>query len=213
MTITEKVKEFITALLQSTSDQTFVSLTLGNYKGQEENLKNIYVKRILLKKQEKFSFTYRYKTRDIVKNFDPEAALETIEQQLRSGFHFASLFTISFDLKFEMLNNDKAILKKSAPTSKITPTLDHDKNKNRLIGSKGKSYLTDLKITDKEGNVFKNAQDKYKQINHYIEILSSLFKEIPVDKTLKLQIWAPARVISPLRCMIISKMSFILTQK
>ncbi|WP_449437628.1 class I SAM-dependent methyltransferase [Pedobacter steynii] len=38
--------------------------------------------------------------------------------------------------------------------------------------------MQDLKITDQEGNVFKNSQDKYKQINQYIEILSSLIKEI-----------------------------------
>ena len=34
-------------------------------------------------------------------------------------------------------------------------------------------------ITDAQGNVYKNAQDKYKQINHYIEILSSLLKNLP----------------------------------
>ena len=34
-------------------------------------------------------------------------------------------------------------------------------------------------ITDDKGNVFKATQDKYIQINHYIEILSSLLKNLP----------------------------------
>ena len=42
-----------------------------------------------------------------------------------------------------------------------------------------------LKLTDEAGIVFKNAQDKYKQINHYIELLAPLLKEIPKRESLK----------------------------
>lgn len=185
MNISEKVQEFVTTLAQTISNQTFVSLSLGNYKGSEENLKNLYAKRILIKKEEKLSFTYRYKTRDIVKNFPIEDGIILIGNFLTNGFRVATLFSTEFDLLFEIQNNDKVILKKKAATSKATPSLDHDKNKKRLISAQNKSYLTDLNITDQEGNVFKNAQDKYKQINHYVEILSSLIKEIPTEGNLK----------------------------
>lgn len=185
MNISEKVQEFVTTLAQTISSQTFVSLSLGNYKGSEENLKNLYAKKILIKKEEKLSFTYRYKTRDIVKNFPIEEGIIQIGNFLTNGFRVSTLFSTEFDLLFEIQNNDKVILKKKAATSKATPSLDHDKNKKRLISAQNKSYLTDLNITDQEGNVFKNAQDKYKQINHYVEILSSLIKEIPTEGKLK----------------------------
>ena len=185
MNISEKVQEFVTTLAQTISSQTFVSLSLGNYKGSEENLKNLYAKKILIKKEEKLSFTYRYKTRDIVKNFPVEEGIIQIGNFLTNGFRVSTLFSTEFDLLFEIQNNDKVILKKKAATSKATPSLDHDKNKKRLISAQNKSYLTDLNITDQEGNVFKNAQDKYKQINHYVEILSSLIKEIPTEGKLK----------------------------
>jgi SAM-dependent methyltransferase len=185
MNISEKVQEFVTTLAQTISSQTFVSLSLGNYKGSEENLKNLYAKKILIKKEEKLSFTYRYKTRDIVKNFPIEEGIILIGNFLTNGFRVSTLFSTEFDLLFEIQNNDKVILKKKAATSKTAPSLDHDKNKKRLISAQNKSYLTDLNITDQEGNVFKNAQDKYKQINHYVEILSSLIKEIPTEGKLK----------------------------
>lgn len=185
MNISEKVQEFVTTLAQTISSQTFVSLSLGNYKGSEENLKNLYAKKILIKKEEKLSFTYRYKTRDIVKNFPIEEGIIQIGNFLTNGFRVSTLFSTEFDLLFEIQNNDKVILKKKAAASKATPSLDHDKNKKRLISAQNKSYLTDLNITDQEGNVFKNAQDKYKQINHYVEILSSLIKEIPTEGKLK----------------------------
>ena len=76
MQLSEKVNELMLSLQSSLTDNTFVKLSLGNYKGKEENLKNIYVKRILIKGEEKLSFTYRYKTRDIVKNYSLEEAIQ-----------------------------------------------------------------------------------------------------------------------------------------
>lgn len=179
MNISEKVQEFVSMLAQTISNQTFISISLGNYKGSEENLKNLYAKRILIKKEEKLSFTFRYKTRDIVKNYSIEEGILLVKNYLNEGFRISTLLSTEFYVLFEIQNNNKIILKKKDPTTKETPSLDHDKNKKRLISANHKSYLTDLKITDSEGNVFKNGQDKFRQINHYVEILSSLIKEIP----------------------------------
>jgi SAM-dependent methyltransferase len=179
-------QQFIASLSESISDNTFIKISLGNYKGSEEGLRNIYVKRILIKRIENLSFTYRYKTRDIVKNYSIDEGLKLIQEGIENGFKVATLFTNEFDLILEMLNNQKVTIRKTTPSSKKTEaSLDHDSSKKRLIESQGKEYLHELKITDAEGNVYKNAQDKYKQINHYVEILSSLIKEIPKDKLKK----------------------------
>jgi SAM-dependent methyltransferase len=160
-------------------------LSLGNYKGKEENLKNIYIKRIAIKGEEKLSFTYRYKTRDIVKNYSAEEGVRKIQDFLNLEFYVATLFTTAFDLSFENLHNKKFILRKNAPTILTVPSADHDRSKNRLISANEKPYLTELKITDEAGKVLPNSQDKYKQINHYIEILSTLIKEIPARDSVK----------------------------
>lgn len=185
MLLNEKTDEFILSLQTSLTDNTFVKLSLGNYKGKEENLKNIYVKRILIKGEEKLSFTYRYKTRDIVKNYSHVESISKIHDFLNQEFYVATLFTTTFDLSFENLHNKKLILRKNAPTTTAVPSADHDRSKNRLISTNEKPYLTELKITDETGKVLPNSQDKYKQINHYIEILSTLIKEIPAKETVK----------------------------
>jgi len=185
MNINEKIKQFNESVETSLSDLTFVKLSLGNYKGTEENLKNIYVKRILIKSEDKLSFTYRYKTRDIVKNYPIPEGIGKVSDFLEQDFHFASLYTTAFDLTFENLHNKKFILKRNNPTNILVPLPDHDRTKKRLISSNNKPYLTELKITDESGKVLVNSQDKYKQINHYIEILSSLLKEIPSAETVK----------------------------
>ncbi len=181
----EKTDEFILSLQTSINTNTFVKLSLGNYKGKEENLKNIYIKRILIKNEEKLSFTYRYKTRDIVKNYSPEEGISKVSDFLSGEFYVATLFTTAFDLSFENLRNTKWILRKNPATNSTLPLTDHDRNKNRLITANEKPYLTELKITDENGRVLANSQDKYKQINHYIEILSTLLKEIPARETVK----------------------------
>jgi len=185
MQLTEKTDEFTLSLKSSLNDNTFVKLSLGNYKGKEENLKNIYIKRIAIKGEEKLSFTYRYKTRDIVKNYAIEEGISKVQEFIQQDFHVATLFTTAFDLSFENLNNKKIILRKNAATILTVPSADHDRSKNRLITANDKPYLTELKITDETGKVLVNSQDKYKQINHYIEILSTLIKEIPESQTIK----------------------------
>ena len=179
-------EQFILSISESILENTFIKISLGNYKGSETELRNIYVKKILIKRVENLSFTYRYKTRDIVKNYVIYEGLQLIQDYVENGFRIATLFTNKYDLILEILNNQKVTIKKTNPSSKNSAiSLDHDHAKKRLIESQGKGYLHELKITDTEGNVYKNAQDKYKQINHYVEILSSLIREIPNDKLKK----------------------------
>ena len=179
-------EQFILLLSESITDHSFIKLSLGNYKGSEEGLKNIYIKRVMIKREEKLNFIYRYKTRDITKNFTIDEGIKLIKENVENGFKVATLFTNDFDLILETLNNQKVTLRKmNSSSNNKEVSLAHDHEKKRLIESKGKNYLYELKITDAQGNVYKNAQDKYKQINHYIEILSSLIKEIPTDKLKK----------------------------
>ncbi|MDA3854231.1 MAG: SAM-dependent methyltransferase, partial [Bacteroidales bacterium] len=62
--------------------------------------------------------------------------------------------------------------------------LTHDKEKNRLIRTEGNVYLKELGVTTAEGKVKKDMQDKFRQINKYIEILDGAIKELKNEKSL-----------------------------
>jgi len=179
MVFSEQIEQFTAAVELSLASQNFVKISLGNYKGLEEALKQILVRKVVIKRETKLAFTYRYKTRDVVKNFGLSEGVDLISEYLTTGFKIGTLFTTEKDLIFEELNNGKVVLRETKASAKEVPTSSHDKEKSRLIKPDSKSYLTELKITDADGKVFKNAQDKFRQINHYIEILSSLIKELP----------------------------------
>lgn len=51
--------------------------------------------------------------------------------------------------------------------------------KKRLIEAQGQSYLQALGLSGPDGKIFKKAQDKYRQINRYVEILAPLVGELP----------------------------------
>lgn len=177
--MTAEIEQFTDSLKESFTTTTFIKLSLGDYKGEEPDLKNLYVKKVLIKRQEKISFLYRYKRRDITKNYSVDEALTEIATLLSvRGFRFAQLFTLHHDYTLRFAKGG-FVVKTEGPSVAELPSTDHNKEKNRKIAAGGKQYLHELGITDQDGKVYKNAQDKYKQINHYIEILSSLLKDLP----------------------------------
>ena len=182
MILNGHIESFEKEVENSLQKNSFVKLSFGNYKGSDTDLKNIYVKHILIKKEDKLSFTYRYKTRDIVKNYTVSEALDHISKALADGFNFASLFTLDFDLVFEKDNKGKTKLKQTTATHNTIPSPEHDRVKTRLVAAEGKQYLHELNITGKDGKVLNHAQDKYKQINHFIQIVDSLIKDLDVNE-------------------------------
>lgn len=185
MNITEKTQEFVSEVINSFENDSLVKLSLGNYRGADESLKNIYAKKVRIKQEARLSLTFRHKTRDITKNHTLEEFTGLLLQWLNSDFRVATLQTLSMDVIFEVHPSGKVTLKRKAVKEREAPAQQHDKHKSRLISPSGKGYLHELKITDQQGNVYHNTQDKFRQINHYIDILSSLIKEIHPGKHLK----------------------------
>jgi SAM-dependent methyltransferase len=180
MTAPEERLEFLSSLEASLADGSFVKLSLGNYKGCEKELKNIYARKILVKREEKLSLTYRYKTRDIIKNHGIADGVAKIRAAFDGGFQAGALFTTSFDLALE----GRSLKRK--PASHTEPvSLDHDRGKKRAVAA-GKPWLHALGITDDAGNILKDAQDKYRQINKFVEIMSGLVKDLPPQDVKKI---------------------------
>lgn len=176
------LQEFHKQLADSIPANLFIKISLGNYQGNDKELKNVYVRRIKIKKVEMLSFTYRNKTRDIVKNFSIEDGLTRISHFISNDFRICTFFSTEKEVIVEhdkkgVITVRERLIKAEAPV-----VLAHDKEKKRLIQPAGKNYLQELNITDATGTVYKNAQDKYKQINQYIALLDPLIRTLPAGK-------------------------------
>ena len=178
---TERIEEFLSAVKSAFAANTLVKLKLGGYHGQEPDLKSIDVKKIVAKGAEKFSFTFHYKTRDIIKNQIQPEALGNLRIALKDEFRSAQLATTEFDMSFER-NGDKVRIKRTEVAGREAPSTEHNRAKNRPLTETGKPYLHALGITGKDGVVRNDAQDKFRQINKMVEIFAPLIQAIQADK-------------------------------
>lgn len=179
--------KFFEYLSSSLNNNTFVRLSLGNYKGTEPELKKIIIDRITIKKGERLHFTYRYQTRDVVKNYPINEGIQLVQDQMGyKKFRALGLFTIEGDYFLDCKKNSEAVLRTAKASHRQLPETSHDKQKKRLIETKANSYLHHLGITDTNGKVYKNGQDKYRQINRFVELLRPLLDKLPTAKTRKI---------------------------
>jgi SAM-dependent methyltransferase len=170
--VKENIEKFVDELTKSLSAETFVKLTLGNYKGTEPHLQKVTARLVHVQKNARLSFQFRYDTRDTVKNYEIDRAVSVITELLNSGFRSGHLFTTAEDLQLT-IGKKSSRLAKGKSTFKTQPAISHDRQKKRLIDPNA-FYLKALGITTDTGEVRARHQDKWRQINKYVEILGGL---------------------------------------
>jgi hypothetical protein len=175
----ENIQRFISELDKSLSTETFVKLTLSNYKGPDPHLQKIMIRLIETKKGVRLFFLYRYETRDTAKNYEVSVGSKMIREMLGTEFFTAHLFTLHHDFHLDIGKKGKARLNIGKPTFKAKPDLSHDRKKTTLI-SQGAFYLKALGITNEKSEIREKQQDKWKQINKFIEIVSKIFEKSPL---------------------------------
>lgn len=173
----------LSEILPWLTSSEFVKLSLGSYDGAEPELKNVYIKPVLIKREEKLSFTYRYQRRDIVKNFDVYAASSLLKAWFdQKDFHAVSLFTQQQQVVFQRNKKGKWFRREEQQKQPLLRIVSHDKQKERSLVDTNQPYLKALRLTDENGNVYKNAQDKWKQINHFITLLRTELEALPQNE-------------------------------
>ncbi|CAN5589167.1 SAM-dependent methyltransferase [soil metagenome] len=183
----ETIDKFVGAFAGSLISGTFVKMTLGNYKGSEEHLQKILVRLVATKKGKRLFFLYRGETRDTAKNFDFETGVALIGDALDSGFHSGHLFTTEQDYQLDIGKKGKSRLNIAKPTFKTPPPLEHDREKTVQI-DEDSFYLRALGITDDNGRVRDREQNKWKQINKFVEVLASLVDKSELKDSQELKI-------------------------
>ncbi|MFD0991816.1 class I SAM-dependent methyltransferase [Tenacibaculum geojense] len=171
-------------LENSINNDTFVKITLSKPLRKSDNLPNVYVRKIVIKEQTFFQFTYRYSTNDQTKNYDFKEACEELSELLLNKFRTATLFTLENDFLVFISKKKKVSYKISNPSfkNKLPETHDHQKEKR----AEQSEYLIFLGITDKNGQVIPKMADKYRQINKYLEIIEAQLNTVQLAKTVQI---------------------------
>ena len=132
METNSEIKTFLNKFKDAFLEHNFVKLSLSKVYKVEKDLKNIYIVPVNIKNKNKLSFTYRYKTKDQVKNYDIEQALEYLYELIGPSFLQAQLKTTSESHQLLISKKGKSKLISSKSDSDAPSNL-HNKEKNTLL--------------------------------------------------------------------------------
>ncbi len=178
-------REFEDQIQVLIKDEVSFKITFSKPRHQNKEVGNAYLKPSVIKNKTQYSLTYRYKNRDEVKNYAKEQVGGVLDHLLGNMFFNAALFT--GDTEITLLQNKKGnasiITRQVDQIAKIETT--HDHQKERLITVKS-TWLQDLGLAGKDGNILDKSQDKYRQINKYVEMIDQLIKDYPADEIINI---------------------------
>jgi hypothetical protein len=180
--MSENLDNFLNQVSVAAEQSTLVKMTLSKPAQKHDELRNVYVKPVLIKEKRLLAFTYHYERRDEVKNYDVTQMLDLLKEMLPDRFLNAVLFTVSDDVTLLISSKGKATIQIKKVQECREQSLEHDKQKVRLVNP-ANPWWCQLGLTTREGKITADMQHKFKQIYKYAEIVESLVKPMKFDGT------------------------------
>ena len=180
--MSENIEKYLHRVAEAAAQCTLVKMTLSKPVNKHDDLRNVYVKPVLIKEKRLFAFTYHYERRDEVKNYDAEQMLGILGEMLPNRFLNAVLFTVDEDVTLLVSSKGKATIQTKKVQECREQNLEHDKQKARLVNP-ANPWWYQLGLTTREGKITADMQHKFKQIYKYAEIVESLIKPMKFEGT------------------------------
>ena len=179
---------FLTALREALTDGSLVKLTLGKPRDPADDRRNLYVRPVTLQAGPRWSCVWRHRNRDITKNLPTAEAVATLPDLIGPTFRDAHLFTPALQAQLETQADDTVRVKFRvlAEAPSLAPTA-HDRTKTRALPP-ASPWLRSLGVTDELGRPRPGQAAKFRQIQHYGELL------IPLAEAAGLARDQPARI-------------------
>lgn len=174
------LQEFFALVERHIAQEENFKITFSKPRNKQDQLSNVYLRQILVKNIRKHSLQYKYERRDEVKNYSADEILEIVKDLLEHRFFNAVLFTADKEVSLMQNPKGKVYLRTKNIEEEVVFSLSHDREKNRFI-PENRRWLLHLGLAGKDGRILDKSQDKYRQINKYVEIIDNLLKDLPEE--------------------------------
>ncbi|MFB9331016.1 SAM-dependent methyltransferase [Paenibacillus aurantiacus] len=146
------------------------------------------VRPIELRGSRYYQFEYHFPTKVTHENVPEAEAAERLADWLQLHYRQALLKTVEADIQILFNKKGKAAVLRKPPTAKnAAAPLAHNRQKQRVIQEgTAAPFLVELGIMTKDGQVAAKKQDKYRQINRFLEMVSDVLPELPTDREIKI---------------------------
>lgn len=132
MSFQTEFAHFWESVKESMSNYTFAKLTLAKTIGDTE-LKNIYMRPVLVDDQVRISLIARYKTEEVESFHTLEEAFFILSSYMNNPFLTALLFTTEHDLTFKLNKKRVGSIVEQAPTFKSASDVVLEMKEKKII--------------------------------------------------------------------------------
>jgi len=178
---------FLDFLAQSLGDRTFVRATLSKPgRAAPADLRSVYLRPVVIRGETLVAWTRRMSTRDEVKNL-------TAAQTMREVADLAGATFLHLDaesagraatLRFNKRGEPAVHFRQTGSAVLTAEDLRHDRVKHTTVDAAA-SCWRELGITGLAGSILPSAQDKWRQINKFTEIVDGLLKKTELPETVR----------------------------
>ncbi len=136
----------------------FIKATLSRPCGSApKDLRNVFLRPVLLRGERAVSWTYRYERRDEVKNHSPAETVRRLRDLCGSQFRNAILFTASAEVTLSHNRRGEPAVTVRNITGQNAAVEGHDRDKQRLMAP-GSLWLRELGIAGPGGAILPASQ-------------------------------------------------------
>lgn len=170
-----KQAAFIAALAAALGDGSFVRLTLGKVRGDTDVVRAVATP--FAKKGERtFKLVTTHARKDTTETLAADALCDAVAARIGAPFQSVTLVTANETVSLVFSRKGKPQLTrtkgKGADLTVSVPAA-HDRQKARLI-EPNRPYLIQLGISAADGTVKPSMASKYRQIDHFVQILNDI---------------------------------------
>ncbi|MGP9801050.1 class I SAM-dependent methyltransferase [Rheinheimera sp. NSM] len=185
--VSAELEPFLQQLSSAITGQQLHKLVLSKYQGTEP-LKQLQIRPVMLKQHWQLSFTYKYQTNDVTRNFSADAALSEIKTLLGHSFSAANLFTAETEVQLSISKKGKVLYQQKRLSQQLnTAATEHNREKLRYLTLQ-RPFLRELGVTDAQQQLIPAMSRKWKQINKFIEIFSGAVQDTGLSTRTRLHV-------------------------
>lgn len=172
-------------------NESLLKITLSSPR-QKTLSKKIFIRPFLLKGNKQYQMSEFIDDKAFHRNLTKSECLAFLQTYLRD--HYKQALFIDAEAEYQVLMNrdlQPTVLKKNRKISKSPlPLLAHNRAKKRILeeGSVAIPFLVELGIMTAKGKVIASKQDKFRQINRFLEMVEDILPHLTGNKNQAIQI-------------------------
>lgn len=179
-------EQLIQQLTKQMTNGTFINGTISQPRLKSDDIKRVRMKPIELRGQLHIQFELQYERVLEHENILLADVGEKLEELLNRLRQVHAEFTDE-EVHIQISKKFKVMWKSKKVASKKTVNLSHNRKKNYLLDEdKAYPFLVRLGVQTPEGKVRNQHQDKFRQINRFVEFIDDSLEHLPKDQTIRI---------------------------